>query len=702
MTVSIKVHRGTESIGGTCIEVMADSGRIILDLGLPLMENGGGEINVERQNNPTVENGMIPDVTGLTDGNCDKPILGVLLSHAHPDHYGLLEHVHADIPIHMSEESKALIGVGNVFYPEKLTLPETLARCTPFNQEKAFTLGAFTITPFLMDHSAFGASSLLIEVEGKRILYTGDMRAHGRKGKVFWALPHKVGHVDCMLMEGTTLGGKHHDGYNDEAAVEEGMVKTFQHDHATFVLGAGSNVDWLVSLYRASKRTGKQLVLDLYQFYLLTRLKQFSPALPPHDSDHVRVLYTKYQAEKLEQHGLVDVMTKEALCRKISRDEICAHPDKMVMRISRGEMKRLADKMECQGNMRFIYSMWQGYLERDSDMANFPRQYGCEWQSIHTSGHAWLEDLQKLTSQINPDMLIPIHTLQGDKFEKYFENVVRIKDGKEIRVGDVIRERLRKMSEWAIIRSKEAPGFIEKDQYIRIGGAGFRAVSLARESPLSGFGKNTDTKIAIVEKHFNENEPGKVSGKKEERRLQAYMIREALQKDGNLEHLIGLQFGSETFDEIKFALDEISLGDRNNPVRFHRRFNGQEEGVIRCDLLTVAIKDEKSFPMLIELKYDRSLGRLIEQLDEFSKFITDDYKVEFAALLKACTGIDNVDCSKCYQMMIWPKSPSGKERKETKETLKSSNISVIEYTPSYEEGDKNLLNSVEFEYVPYE
>jgi len=436
MTVSIKVHRGTESIGGTCIEVISESDRIILDLGLPLMENGGGEINVERQNNPTVANGMIPDVEGLTDGDCDSPILGVLLSHAHPDHYGLLEHVHAGIPIYMSEESKALIGVGNVFYPKKLKLPGTLARCTTFKQEKPFSLGPFTITPFLMDHSAFGASSLLIEVDGKRILYTGDMRAHGRKGKLFWALPHKVGHIDCMLMEGTTLGGKHHDGYNDEAAVEEGMVKSFQHDHATFVLGAGSNVDWLVSLYRATKRTNKLFVLDLYQFYLLTRLKQFSLALPPHDGDHVRVLYTKYQAEKLEQHDLVDVMTKEAVSRKISREEIYAHPDKMVMRISRGEMARLADKMKDQNEMRFIYSMWQGYLERDSDMANFPRQYGCEWQSIHTSGHAWLEDLQKLTGKIKPDMLVPIHTLQGDKFEKYFENVVRIKDGEEISLED--------------------------------------------------------------------------------------------------------------------------------------------------------------------------------------------------------------------------------------------------------------------------
>jgi len=193
-------------------------------------------------------------------------------------------------------------------------------------------------------------------------------------------------------------------------------------------------VDWLVSLYRASKRTKKLLVLDLYQFYLLSQLKQFSSSLPPHQDDHLRVLYTKYQAEKLEQHDLVDVMTKEAVRRKISRDKICAHPEQMVIRLSMGEMKRLADQMVQPDKIQFIYSMWQGYLERDPDKANFPVQYGCKWQSIHTSGHAWLEDLQKLSNKIKPAMLLPIHTLQADEFAKHFDNVIRIKDGEELKL----------------------------------------------------------------------------------------------------------------------------------------------------------------------------------------------------------------------------------------------------------------------------
>ena len=32
----IRIHRGTEEIGGTCIEMESDGRRIVLDVGLPL------------------------------------------------------------------------------------------------------------------------------------------------------------------------------------------------------------------------------------------------------------------------------------------------------------------------------------------------------------------------------------------------------------------------------------------------------------------------------------------------------------------------------------------------------------------------------------------------------------------------------------------------------------------------------------------
>ena len=70
-----------------------------------------------------------------------------------------------------------------------------------------FRVGPFSVTPFLTDHSAFDAYMLLIEVEGRRILYSGDFRAHGRKATLvrrMMADPPRD--LDVLLLEGTNLG----------------------------------------------------------------------------------------------------------------------------------------------------------------------------------------------------------------------------------------------------------------------------------------------------------------------------------------------------------------------------------------------------------------------------------------------------------------------------------------------------------------
>ncbi|MDQ6951263.1 MAG: MBL fold metallo-hydrolase [Mariprofundales bacterium] len=436
MEIKVIVHRGTDEIGGSCIEIKTPSERVLFDLGMPLMNSGGSVINPKLLNNPSITNGILIDILGLYDGISDIPIVGVLLSHAHPDHYGLLNYVHPSVPIYMSGESKALIEVGNIFYPENLKQTEIIKRCTLFSLNEPFFLGKFCITPYLIDHSAFGACSFLIEINGMKIVYTGDLRAHGRKGDTFRNLPKKVGHVDCMLMEGTTMGGNHFVGYDSEAAVEEGFIKNFSQCGCSFIVGSGSNVDRTVSLYRACKRAGKTLVIDLYQYYLLLKCKAFCKGLPPHHGDHLRVLFVHGQHHTLKELGMKRFLF-EAKARSIFAGDIIAQPNKMVLRLSASMIKKIAAKIGKNHSHKFIYTMWKGYLKKDKDMMQIPEEYNENWIQVHTSGHAYLNDLKQLTQSIKPDKLIPIHTLQGDDFEHHFKNVVRIKNGEEFTLREL-------------------------------------------------------------------------------------------------------------------------------------------------------------------------------------------------------------------------------------------------------------------------
>ena len=39
------IHRGTKEIGGSCVEIWTDNKRIVIDIGMPLVEKDGSEFD---------------------------------------------------------------------------------------------------------------------------------------------------------------------------------------------------------------------------------------------------------------------------------------------------------------------------------------------------------------------------------------------------------------------------------------------------------------------------------------------------------------------------------------------------------------------------------------------------------------------------------------------------------------------------------
>ena len=129
-------------------------------------------------------------------------------------------------------------------------------------------VGGFTVTPFLMDHSAFDSYSLLVEAEDCRLFYTGDIRGHGRKSRLFDALLNDPPHpIDVLLCEGTHV--RHQDDANEpprsESDVEISLARRMRDTRgAVMIISSAQNIDRLVTVYRACRRSGRSLVTDLY------------------------------------------------------------------------------------------------------------------------------------------------------------------------------------------------------------------------------------------------------------------------------------------------------------------------------------------------------------------------------------------------------------------------------------------------------
>jgi len=73
--ITVTIHRATHEIGGNCIEIAAKGERILLDAGRPLDAS-----------DDEVSGGLVPGTLDL-----ERPVAGVLLSHSHQDHYGILD-----------------------------------------------------------------------------------------------------------------------------------------------------------------------------------------------------------------------------------------------------------------------------------------------------------------------------------------------------------------------------------------------------------------------------------------------------------------------------------------------------------------------------------------------------------------------------------------------------------------------------------
>lgn len=72
----------------------------------------------------------------------------------------------------------------------------------------------------------FGCLAFLLEAGGKTLLYSGDLRRHGRKPGMIRTLIERVAprNVDVLLMEGTHLGGEKEQG-TTEFELEERVVE---------------------------------------------------------------------------------------------------------------------------------------------------------------------------------------------------------------------------------------------------------------------------------------------------------------------------------------------------------------------------------------------------------------------------------------------------------------------------------------------
>jgi len=444
--MNFKIHRGTKEIGGSCVEVWTENSRIVIDMGMPLVNPDKTPFDTRtienRSKDKLIKDGLLPDIPSLYEDNSNGLLsaTALLISHAHKDHYGLIRYVNPSCPVWLGFGTQILIELSNTFGDEDWKINNS----HHLKHDKRFKIGDIEITPYLMDHSGFDAYAFLIEANEKSLFYSGDFRIHGRKAAMFdWFCKNMKKKVDYLLLEGSAIG-RTEKPFQTEDEIEKEFVETFtQTKGINLVFCSGQNIDRLVTIYRACKKTGKTFLIDFYTANVLRNInKRVNKNIPfPSKTNfpEIKVYYPHFLTKRMMELGKKDETIVQFLPHIINKDKLDEIADKLVMLVRPSCRYDIEHFLHNLSDGCFIYSMYHGYKNqpgKTKDFLDFISGKGMPIKDIHTSGHADLDGLKRMVKAIKPKNIVPIHTFEAQRYGELFDgyNVVRAKDKEAISI----------------------------------------------------------------------------------------------------------------------------------------------------------------------------------------------------------------------------------------------------------------------------
>jgi len=488
----ITFHGGVKEIGGNKFLVEDKGTKIFMDFGMRFSAENQyfSEYLKARGSNSLIDMirlGLLPKIKGLYrqdyakhmgfGGDEETEINAVLLTHAHLDHCGYIKYLRPDIKIYCSEESKLIMqnfdetGTGEEYITltEKFGFHESQRGSTKgkmvkergatakeiprnievFESYKEIPIDSIKVTPLPVDHAIPGVHGFILETSNGMIANTADLRFHGRRKKDTEKFVEKCSEasLDLLLCEGTRIDK---DSSLTEFDVEKKVTEIVNDTKKLVICGYPiRDLDRLQSFYLAAKKTGRDLVIEPKQAYLL-KLFSSSPDLkdlyPSPTDSHIKIYMPKGEWGLIDKD--INVYTRKLLDEdyhiwarefldydnKIDYRDVSKKQSELIFSLSDFKLQELIDIKPDEGS-NYIRSLTEPFdpeMEfKEKRIKNWFTEFGLissekEWHQVHVSGHGDGEQIKKIIKGANAKKLIPIHTKNEDHFDAIHDNVQKV------------------------------------------------------------------------------------------------------------------------------------------------------------------------------------------------------------------------------------------------------------------------------------
>ncbi|MDP3997747.1 MAG: ribonuclease J [Candidatus Andersenbacteria bacterium] len=378
---------GLEEIGRNCSAVEYKNDIVIIDLGLMFPTENMHGIDY-----------IIPDISPLYGK--EKKIKGVIVTHAHYDHFGGVPHLLPKLgnpPIYGSEFTMRLVEKRQADFPNYAKPKVNVVK-----PNQKFRLGELELETFHVNHSVPNAFGVVVSSPAGSIAFTGDFKFDSNPVN---DLPADEVHIKQLGEKGisvlyTDSTGAEREGHSiSESVIETNLEKIFEAHSNQRIIAAtfSSMIDRLQQMIAIAERYGRKIAIDGYSmktnveiareigFMKLHKESLITPEesnkLPP---GKVLVLCTGAQGE--DNAVLMRIVNKEHRSLELQAGDVVIFSSSVIPG-NEASVQMVKDQIYKQGAEVYHYKM----------------------MDIHSGGHGHRDDLLHMIELTQPKYLIPAH-----------------------------------------------------------------------------------------------------------------------------------------------------------------------------------------------------------------------------------------------------------------------------------------------------
>ncbi len=437
MTVSITIFGGAGEIGANKI-LVEDKGhdvKFFLDFGksFEAMRQFYDFPLVPRSLDELLQVRATPNIPELYhDPERDQAasdILAVVLSHAHTDHSGYIPLLNRSIQIYMGECTRRIYEARLKGSRKAFDTNIEGQQVHTFTTGDKLQLDGVELIPVHVDHSIPAAYGFLIHCSEATIVYTGDFRRHGARPKLtqdFIEVVQQAGKPDLVLCEGTNIAKAE---LSTEDEVKQKATKIIRGCNSLAIVDfAEPDFDRFRTMYQVAKATNRDLVIEPRRLWALHAINQCRGLSTPNIADEECIKWFDAERKRRSKYErlleAVEPPIDNLEDRAVDAKALHAKSNQYLFCSSFGSLSTI-QRVKPPPSGIYLLSASEPFNEESEisfdKLLNWLALSGLAMYSAHCSGHIHPIELGKTLEEMQPKLVMPIHTEAPELFQRFIK-----------------------------------------------------------------------------------------------------------------------------------------------------------------------------------------------------------------------------------------------------------------------------------------